>query len=389
MLTATSRPASSGRVDLARLIERQMPLSLFEAVAIVQELCDVLLESRRGGPAAQLEPGDVAITAEGGVDVRGGVVPGLPTVAQVAHLLLTLLGQAQTLPVQLRLLALQEVSPTPSCPTLRELSARLAPFERPNRRDTIRAVHERFVQLPARDDEAAAKEQAPVRRSRATRPAWWRNRKVQSAATSTVLLVAAGLAAVWLWRVVAPILSRTGDRQQPEAGAAAGGETLSAEAVERIRAAAFRIWGSGGTQPAALAPDAPIAAQPVIVVVPAVLPSVPASEPAPVPVPPAPARATGADVTLFSAADTAVVPPSLMRPRLPTRSAAGVREENLPQVELLISGTGEVESVKLLTQSASVTAAMMLSAIKTWRFEPANRAGQPVRYRLLLRLTNQ
>jgi hypothetical protein len=289
-----------------------MPLSWFEAVAIVQELCDVLLESRRGGPAAQMEPGDAANTAVGGVDVCGGVVPGLPTVAQVAQLLLTLLGQAQTL--QLRLLALQEVSPTPSCPTLREWSARLAPFERPNRRDTIRAVNERFGQLPARDEDAAAKGQAPVRRSRATRPAWWRNRKVQSEAASTVLIVAAGLAAVWLWRVVAPILSGTRDRQQPEAGA---------------------------------------------------------------------------ETTLCSAADIAVVRSSLMRPRLPTRSAAGVNEENLPQVELLISGTGEVESVKLLTQSASVPAAMMLSAIKTWRFEPATRAGQPVRYRLLLRLTNQ
>jgi len=36
-----------------------------------------------------------------------------------------------------------------------------------------------------------------------------------------------------------------------------------------------------------------------------------------------------------------------------------------------------------------VKSAMMLSAIKTWRFEPAKRGGQPVRYRLLMRLTNQ
>ena len=110
--------------------------------------------ARRGGPAAQLEPGDVAITAEGGADVRGGVVPGLPTVAQVAHLLLALLGQARRLPVQLRLLALQEAR--------RRRAARRSASCRPGWRlssgptaaGTIRAVHERFVRLPARDDEA-------------------------------------------------------------------------------------------------------------------------------------------------------------------------------------------------------------------------------------------
>jgi outer membrane biosynthesis protein TonB len=58
-------------------------------------------------------------------------------------------------------------------------------------------------------------------------------------------------------------------------------------------------------------------------------------------------------------------------------------------VELLVSPTGEVESVKLLTQPARVMSAMMLSAIKTWRFAPASHDGRPVRYRLLLRLTNE
>ncbi|MGE5200144.1 MAG: hypothetical protein ACM3H9_10925, partial [Rhodospirillaceae bacterium] len=131
MSNPTSRSPLSGRVDLAGLLERQAPLSWFEAVAIVQEVCDVLLESRRGGRADDLDPGEVALTAEGAVKVSGGVMRGLPTVPQVAHLLLALLGLAQTLPVQLRLLALQEVSPTPGCQTLREFSARLAAFERP------------------------------------------------------------------------------------------------------------------------------------------------------------------------------------------------------------------------------------------------------------------
>ena len=54
-----------------------------------------------------------------------------------------------------------------------------------------------------------------------------------------------------------------------------------------------------------------------------------------------------------------------------------------------MSPSGDVESVKLVTPSAGVHSAMMLSAIKTWHFQPASRDGHPVRYRLTLRLTNQ
>jgi hypothetical protein len=32
---------------------------------------------------------------------------------------------------------------------------------------------------------------------------------------------------------------------------------------------------------------------------------------------------------------------------------------------------------------------MMLSAIKNWKFDPATRNGEAVRYRLRMRLTNQ
>jgi outer membrane biosynthesis protein TonB len=36
-----------------------------------------------------------------------------------------------------------------------------------------------------------------------------------------------------------------------------------------------------------------------------------------------------------------------------------------------------------------VLPSMMLSAIKNWKFEPATRNGEAVRYRLRMRLTNQ
>jgi hypothetical protein len=313
---------------------------------------------------------------------------GLPTVPQVAHLLLALLGLAQTLPVQLRLLALQEVSPTPGSQTLREFSARLAAFERPNRHDAIRDVYERFLQLPARGPEPAAAEPPSARRVQMARPAWWKSRRLRSAAAAAGLVLAAIIAAAWLWQVAGPLLSGQDARQRDNAGAGgAGGESLSAEAVERIFATARRIWGGVGTRP-----GTPLDARPVAVTTAPELPAGPSPKPvAPPPETAAPivAGRTAPDTRLFSAADADVVPPGLVRPHLPTAPAEGVRAESLPQVELVISPAGEVESVKLLTVQAGVKTTMMLSAIKAWRFEPATRAGRPVRYRLVVRLTNQ
>jgi hypothetical protein len=95
------------------------------------------------------------------------------------------------------------------------------------------------------------------------------------------------------------------------------------------------------------------------------------------------------DVKIYSGIDAAVVPPSLLRSRLPSEPPPGVRADALPEVEIVVSETGEVESVKLLTPQAGVGPSMMLSAIKTWRFHPASLDGEPVRYRLRMRLTGQ
>ena len=94
-------------------------------------------------------------------------------------------------------------------------------------------------------------------------------------------------------------------------------------------------------------------------------------------------------MTVYSAADADVVRPALVHPRLPTTPRAGVRAEDVPQVEVVVSPEGEVESVKLVTPQAGVKPGMMLMALKAWRFAPATRGGRPVRYRLVVPLTNQ
>ena len=91
----------------------------------------------------------------------------------------------------------------------------------------------------------------------------------------------------------------------------------------------------------------------------------------------------------YTDADGFVIPPALLRPRLPRVPASGLRRAELPHVDLLVTETGEVEWVRLWPTDVSVHSAMMLSAIKNWRFEPARRNGIPVRYRQTIALTSQ
>ena len=116
----------------------------------------------------------------------------------------------------------------------------------------------------------------------------------------------------------------------------------------------------------------------------------------PVPAVPAPGVSREADppplsrdTTVYSVVDPEVVPPALVQSRLPSNPPKGMRLDALPEVEIIVSSIGEVESVKLVTEQAGVGPAMMLSAIKAWSFRPATRDGEPVRYRLRMRLTNQ
>lgn len=113
------------------------------------------------------------------------------------------------------------------------------------------------------------------------------------------------------------------------------------------------------------------------------------------PIPGAPGSVTpDADIVstgtvVYSAADPQVVPPTLVSPRLPKAPPPGVRLEELPEVEFVISTTGDVESVKIVSAGTGAQPGMKLSAVKNWRFEPATRGGQAVRYRHRVRLMNR
>ena len=101
---------------------------------------------------------------------------------------------------------------------------------------------------------------------------------------------------------------------------------------------------------------------------------------------PGPAQEPGA---VWSIANPDVVPPRLIRPQFARSPQPGTPVADLPEDELVVSAAGEVESVKLASPGRGTQPGMQLSAIKAWRYEPATRGGQPVRYRLRVRLPIQ
>jgi hypothetical protein len=117
----------------------------------------------------------------------------------------------------------------------------------------------------------------------------------------------------------------------------------------------------------------------------------PLDGPAPVAPPSAPAAAPVAseataavvDDTIYSEADTDVAPPqtSEILPG-PTFSQWTTRTNAM---EVIVSETGAVERVRLVTPPQRMPDILMLSRAKVWKFKPAMKDGRPVRYRLLLK----
>ena len=87
---------------------------------------------------------------------------------------------------------------------------------------------------------------------------------------------------------------------------------------------------------------------------------------------------------LFDGRNVDVTPPAAIRPNLPTVADDAAWNEEAGVVEAIVSARGDVERVKLLSLPESVHQAMILSAIKIWRFRPAELHGLPVRYRQLI-----
>jgi len=405
-------------LTLADVVSRGTPVDWFEAVAIAQALCAALGDDSGSAPSAVPEFDRIQITPEGSVSLAGLVAQGQPPVQGVGRTLLGLVPEHR-MPVQLRLLGLTAISPTPSYSSVLELSSALDYFARPDRAAQVRAVYERCAALPrpaaGLESEATrlAPETASAQPSLKPPPPAPRRRPAPAVAlTALALLLAAGASAAWLLAGrPAPAAGETVMRTVSEAA-----QTATAAAADTVQAVGRQLGLAGGTLPA-LSPEARITD--VILPAGAGRSSPPAREPAAMRLTAiVPSMGWGAiapvfrvDETVFAAAndegpdplegpaglepdyyalaDVDVTPPTLLRPRLPRLPPSGVRLAELPHVDLLVTETGEVEWVRLWPADVGVHSAMMLSAIKNWRFEPARRDGRPVRYRQTITLTSQ
>ena len=65
-------------------------------------------------------------------------------------------------------------------------------------------------------------------------------------------------------------------------------------------------------------------------------------------------------------------------------SGAGTRAESVNRMAVIVSPDGSVERVQLVDGPTRMPDMMLLSGAKTWRFSPAIKDGEPVRYRTVL-----
>jgi hypothetical protein len=117
----------------------------------------------------------------------------------------------------------------------------------------------------------------------------------------------------------------------------------------------------------AMPTPAPLAAAPVALMADAAAPAVFT------PVPPV------IESRIYSKDDADVIPARL----LTTQGAAGLGTglADVNTMELVVSPSGRVEEVKLAAPPKRMTDMLLLSGAKMWKFAPALKDGQPVRYR--------
>ena len=76
--------------------------------------------------------------------------------------------------------------------------------------------------------------------------------------------------------------------------------------------------------------------------------------------------------------------PGLMSELESVQGDEGVAVQTVGLVEVTVSEFGQVEKARLISAPANIHESMLLSAIKAWRFTPAKRHGQAVRYRQVM-----
>jgi len=409
-----------GPVRVSDILARGVPIRWDEAVAVLQEILETITAG--GGEDAPIPAfEDVLIDDQGAVRVnaarrgeRGPVAAG-----RALH---TLLATADV-PLPLRLFVTQANAPE-THKSLKAFTDALAYFGKPGRSDMIRALYERYRSIaplaqasatsvrsttppplpnPARGDEFSE--------ARRGTPEW-----LMPAAVAVCVV---SLAAVIWFGVfggggnaaasgVAPTNAAAATAEAPAtakdaAATPTNGKRPTSKSKIAERGATPSASARAQSTPRDRTPRADVLAQ-----APAPLfdPSaIRASEARPQ-IPDTPTRETtkatgplvpatreyvvapheGATTTIYSAADADVQPPVMLYPSLPPTVfvARNADVTVINRMELVVSADGTVERVRLVNGPTRMPDMMLLSGAKLWKFSPATRNGEAVRYRAIV-----
>ncbi len=83
---------------------------------------------------------------------------------------------------------------------------------------------------------------------------------------------------------------------------------------------------------------------------------------------------------IYTSRDQGVIEPVARGPFLPPPPPPGMPESDMAVLDVLIDARGMVESAHLASPRNQFRARWFVSAAKAWRFQPATKDGQPVKY---------
>jgi hypothetical protein len=416
--------------SVADLKESPIRLEWYEAIAIVQGACRAIIDSGDSVGRAIIESDSVVIASNGEIRVASTGPRSAPdAVRALGTILSETLPTSDFMLIRVKLVS-RAISSPPAYASLEEFSRALAYFERPNRAALLKAVYDRWQQLPAAEPVPTAPvpvEEIPAAPRPAPRPFDERRARPPLTVAAAALLVA-GLASAGVWAFMshgparpiesAPTPARVASAVQnadpvpaddpPAAHSSIFPRSRSGGARDRTRAGT-RSRGSSG--PAANRPDSegpqvatssaglvaasatgsgrpstsvrsrdPVPAHSAIdALVREAARSDPGGNPADV----------GFDANTYSADDAEVVAPVPVYPQslvlVPDSNRSGVAS-----IEVTINERGTVDAVKLQNDPRTIGEYLQttsnLSAVKSWRFRPASKDGRAVRYRAVVML---
>jgi TonB family protein len=400
-------PPSARQAAVADIVDHRVPIAWHEAVAVVRQLA---LGARAQAPPIVLpDVSQLLIDTSGAVISDGGEPVADEGIERLNHLLGLLLAP-DLAPAEL--VAFQRDCGRPSAPLdLSKFIADLTFFSRPDDKEEISTLAHRaldYHESQAREDAMTLLSRkarstgagADTRQEHARLPhvllrflpfalaalvlvaavlftwragIWWAASRSSSLPTAELAQhvqseLATGLAAAQRYLGVAPHEVAGRDRElsadrRPSPRRATG----TVQAAERVEITTVDADGPG------MAGELPVATP---------TPSTDATSTA----------TTGAldepvTATLYTVTDQMVQPPVLARPQMPAQRLEGLSREAAGELELVVDANGRVEGARLVPASNRFQDRMMVSAAKTWRFEPATKDGVPVRYRLRVPIT--